>query len=164
MTHIMYIKQAQEVTFVTSTWEVLGLKLSWNTSYPDWGFSWDSSVCSGKCLSITLIRPWLLPSTSLLLHYYHPTTWCIISRVTNTIISKTKNTHILICNLLYHISGGVTKCVWICMHALSVSRAGARARTHAHTEPYTFKEILKSAEIIIIISVLNKSVDCYSLV
>jgi len=50
MKHIMYIKQAQDVMFLTCTWEVCGLKLCRNTSYPDWGFSWDSSVCSGKCL------------------------------------------------------------------------------------------------------------------
>jgi len=43
-------QQAQDAMLLTSTWEMLGLKLSWNTSYIDWGFSWDSSVCSGKCL------------------------------------------------------------------------------------------------------------------
>jgi hypothetical protein len=47
-------------------WEVPDLDLSLETSYPDWRFSWVSSVPPGKCFKI---RPWPLPSKSIPIHH-----------------------------------------------------------------------------------------------
>jgi hypothetical protein len=53
----------------TCIWEVLGLNLDQDTSYPDWDFSlWFFSVFPEKCQDSIPVRPWLLPSESSPIH------------------------------------------------------------------------------------------------
>jgi hypothetical protein len=47
-------KFAQEVTFVTCISDVPGMNLSQDTSYPNWGSLWLSSVPPGLCQDVTL--------------------------------------------------------------------------------------------------------------
>jgi hypothetical protein len=49
-------------------WEELGSNMRWGIDYPEWGFSWFSSVPLSNCHDIT-IRLWLLPSKSFIIHY-----------------------------------------------------------------------------------------------
>jgi len=46
---IVSSRVAQVVTFLTCIWEVSISYLDLNINCPEWGSSWFSSVCSGKC-------------------------------------------------------------------------------------------------------------------
>lgn len=48
--------------------KMLNSNLSWETSYPDWGYSWFFLVLPGKSWNIISIRPWPLSSKSFLTH------------------------------------------------------------------------------------------------
>jgi hypothetical protein len=52
----------QLVTQCYTDWAVPTVNLKWGIYYPDWGFSWFSSVPLGTCWDTTSIRSWLLPS------------------------------------------------------------------------------------------------------
>jgi hypothetical protein len=49
--------------------KVLNSNLSWETSYPDWGYSWFYLVPPGKSWNSTSIRPWPLPSKPFPTHH-----------------------------------------------------------------------------------------------
>lgn len=77
--------------------EVFSSNLTWDTSYHDWGLSCFSSISPGKFQDITSIRPWILPSTSFLIHYplnhltiWHSVVWSPDANVKSSII-KNKN-------------------------------------------------------------------------
>jgi hypothetical protein len=46
-----------EAALYTSVWKVLGLNFAWDTSYPDWVFSWFYSVSPHKYWCGTSVRP-----------------------------------------------------------------------------------------------------------
>jgi hypothetical protein len=80
------LKFVKAIIHLSFTLEVPDSDLSWNTDYPEWGFSGFSQSFQVNAEIIPQARPQPLPSISFLIHYYHPIIWCYMVWATDCII------------------------------------------------------------------------------
>ena len=71
----------------------LVLSINWDANYPEWGFSWFSSVPPGKFWVSTLVRLCSFPPETSPIYHTLPCHWCYAVWHTDSVVNKPSKLH-----------------------------------------------------------------------